>query len=266
MPLFPFFQRKRKIGLALSGGGMRGVGHIAVLKALEEYGLHPDIISGTSAGAIVGAFYAAGKTPDEMLDIVRTSNFFSRSAFRLSRNGIFSPAFLLSLFQTHLGENDFDILKIPLYATATEITQGKTEYFSSGRLFEALLATSAVPFIFPPVILNEKFYVDGGVLNNLPTEIIQDQCDFLIGSHVNAMAPEASNKISLGIEFDRILHLAISGSVYTKSSTCDLFFNPPEMLRYSLFKKAGLEEMISSVYDYTCTKLEEHGFRRGKAK
>lgn len=266
MPLFPLLHRKRKIGLALSGGGMRGAAHIAVLKALEEYDLRPDIISGTSAGAIVGAFYAAGKTPDEMLEIVRTGNFFSRSAFRFSRNGIFSPAFLLSIFQSHLAENDFSILKIPLYAAATEITEGKTEYFSSGRLFEVLLATSAVPFIFPPVILNDKFYVDGGVLNNMPTEIIQDQCNFLIGSHVNAMAPESLSKISPGVEFDRILHLAISGSVYTKSSSCDLFFNPPEMLRYSLFKKNSLDEMISGVYDYACSQLEEHGFRRNKKK
>ena len=77
--------QKPKVGVALSGGGMRGVAHIAVLKALEEYGLKPDVISGTSAGAIVGAFYAACKTTDELTEMVKNETFFSRSSIRLYR-------------------------------------------------------------------------------------------------------------------------------------------------------------------------------------
>lgn len=90
MNLFSFKKKKPIIGLTLSGGGMRGIAHIAVLKALEEYNLKPDIISGTSAGSIVGAFYSFGKTPDEMMEIVKQTTFFSRSYLKLSRNGIFS--------------------------------------------------------------------------------------------------------------------------------------------------------------------------------
>jgi len=79
MGIFTFKKKKPVIGLTLSGGGMRGIAHIAVLKALEEYNLKPHIISGTSAGSIVGAFYSFGKTPDEMMDIVRKTTFFSRN-------------------------------------------------------------------------------------------------------------------------------------------------------------------------------------------
>ena len=109
MNLFSFKKKKPVIGLTLSGGGMRGIAHIAVLKALEEYHLKPDIISGTSAGSIVGAFYSLGKTPDEMMDIVRQTTFFSRSYLRLSKNGIFSSNFILKLFRDHFPEDNFNV-------------------------------------------------------------------------------------------------------------------------------------------------------------
>ncbi|MFP7658248.1 patatin-like phospholipase family protein [Chryseobacterium proteolyticum] len=82
MSLFSFNKKKPVIGLTLSGGGMRGIAHIAVLKALEEFNLKPDIISGTSAGSIVGAFYSFGKTPDEMMDIVKSTTFFFQVLFK----------------------------------------------------------------------------------------------------------------------------------------------------------------------------------------
>lgn len=264
MEFFPFLRKKKKIGIALSGGGMRGVAHIAVLKALDDYNLKPNIISGTSAGAIVGAFYALGKTPDEMMEIVRTRQFFSRSSFRINRKGIFNPDFLLKIFKEYFPEDNFRCLKLPLYAASTELTEGRIEYFSEGPLFQVLLATSAVPFVFPPVIMNGKFYVDGGVLNNMPTEPIRNQCDFLIGSHVNAMGKETLKNMNISTEFDRILHLAIAGSVYIKSNTCDIFINPPDMLKYSLFKKESADIVFETVYRYTSEKLENLGYRKLK--
>jgi NTE family protein len=97
---------KPKVGLTLSGGGMRGIGHIAVLKALEEYNLQPQVLSGTSAGSIVGAFYSLGKSPVEMMEIVKESTFFTRSTFKFSKNGIFNPGFKNSFARCNYG-NDF---------------------------------------------------------------------------------------------------------------------------------------------------------------
>jgi len=151
MGIFSFKTKKPIIGLTLSGGGMRGIAHIAVLKALEEYNLKPDIISGTSAGSVVAAFYALGKTPDEMLEIVKQTTFFSRSFLRLSKNGIFSSKFIMKLFTDYFPENDFRVLKIPVYVAATEMTHGIVDFFSEGELFAPLLASSSVPFILPPV-------------------------------------------------------------------------------------------------------------------
>lgn len=254
--------KKPKVGIALSGGGMRGVAHIAVLKALEEYGLKPDVISGTSAGAIVGAFYAAGKTTDELTEMVKTETFFSRSSIKLSSRGIFNPLFLRRIFEKYFEEDDFSVMKIPLYVAASELTQGRIEYFSEGNLFDVLMASASVPFIFPPVILGDKFYVDGGVLNNLPIEPIKDQCDILIGSHVNSMKPESVQNLTTATEVDRIFHLAISNSVYTKQQDCRIFLNPPEMLRFSLLSKESVDVMLTEVYNYTCQQLEAHQLKK----
>lgn len=262
MGLFSFKKKKPIIGLTLSGGGMRGIAHIAVLKALEEYDLKPNIISGTSAGSIVAAFYSFGKTPDEMIEIVKETTFFSRSYLRLSKNGIFSSNFILKLFNDHFPEDDFKILKIPVYVATTEMTQGIVDFFSEGPLFQPLLASSSVPFIFPPIKMGDKIYVDGGVLDNLPIGPIIDKCDFLIGSHVNSISYEELKHMSLMKEFDRILHLAIAKSVYSKAKSCNIFLDPPKMTKFSLFSKKNLDIMFQEVYDYTCTELEEKGYKK----
>lgn len=262
MGLFSFKKKKPIIGLTLSGGGMRGIAHIAVLKALEEYGLKPDIISGTSAGSIIGAFYSYGKTPDEMMEIVKQTTFFSRSYLKLSKNGIFSSKFILKLFNDHFPEDDFKVLKIPVYVATTELTHGIVDFFSEGELFGPLLASSSVPFVLPPVKIGDKIYVDGGVLDNLPIEPIMDKCDFLIGSHVNSISYDGLENMSLMKEFDRILHLAIAKSVYSKASHCDIFLDPPKMTKFSLFNKKFLDEMFTEAYEYSCNELEERGYKK----
>lgn len=262
MGLFSFKKKKPIIGLTLSGGGMRGIAHIAVLKALEEYGLKPHIISGTSAGSIIAAFYSLGKTPDEMMEIVRQTTFFSRSYLKFSRNSIFSSKFIVKLLNDHFPEDNFSVLKIPVFVAATEMTHGIVDFFSEGELFGPLLASSSVPFVLPPVRIGEKVYVDGGVLDNLPIEPIIDKCDFLIGSHVNSISYDGLENMSLMKEFDRILHLAIAKSVYAKAKSCDIFLDPPKMTKFSLFNKKFLDDMFSEVYAYTCKELEEKGYKK----
>ncbi|MEG2333070.1 MAG: patatin-like phospholipase family protein [Chryseobacterium sp.] len=254
--------KKPIIGLTLSGGGMRGIAHIAVLKALEEYNLKPDIISGTSAGSIIAAFYSFGKSPDEMMEIVKQTTFFSKSFLRLSKNGIFSSNFILKLFTDYFPEDDFKIMKIPIYVATTELTHGIVDFFSEGNLFLPLLASSSVPFVLPPVKIGDKIYVDGGVLDNLPIEPIIDKCDFLIASHVNSISYDSLEKMSLLKEFDRILHLAIAKSVYAKVNSCNIFLDPPKMTKFSLFNKKSLDIMFKEVYEYTCNELENKGYKK----
>ncbi|WP_300601311.1 patatin-like phospholipase family protein [Niabella sp.] len=262
MSLFSFRKKQKIIGLTLSGGGMRGVAHIGVLKALEAFGLKPGIISGTSAGAIIGAFYAAGYSPDQMQEIVIKTSFFSRSSFRLGTTGIFNTVFLQRLFKESFPDDNFNVLNVPLYAAATEVTNGRTEYFSDGKLFQALLASASIPYIFPPIRIGEKVYMDGGILNNFPIEPIYSKCDVLIGSHVNSLVYDDMKKISARKVFDRVVHLAIGKSVYSKAHACDLFFDPPGMTQFSLFDKRGIPQMLDITYQHAVKVLEEKGYRR----
>ncbi|MGJ7033698.1 patatin-like phospholipase family protein [Niabella hirudinis] len=262
MGIFSFRKKQKIIGLTLSGGGMRGVAHIGILRALDEFGLRPHVISGTSAGAIIGAFYAAGYSPQQMQEIALKTTFFSRSSFRLGTTGIFNTVFLQRLFKESFRDDNFNALNIPLYAAATELTHGRTEYFSDGKLFQALLASASIPYIFPPVRIGNSVYMDGGILNNFPIEPIYNKCDLLIGSHVNSLVYDDMQKISARKVFDRVVHLAIGKSVYPKARACDLFFDPPGMTRFSLFDKKGIPQMLDITYKNAVRVLEEKGYRQ----
>ncbi len=259
---WPFRRKKKKIGIALSGGGTRCIGHIGVLKALEEYGLKPTVLSGTSAGAIVAAFYAAGYTPDEMLAIVAGNHFFPRSAIRFRMSGLFHTEFLERLFQEHFPGDDIAGLKLPLYIAATDLGEGAIRYFSEGSLSRALLASASIPFVFPQMTDGERSYVDGGILNNMPIEPLRGKCDMLIGVHVNAPGPTDPHRMGVRKLFDRVVHLAIGSHVYGKAGLCDLFIDPPDMTRFSMFDKKDFAAIFQYVYDYTVALLEERGYKR----
>lgn len=254
--------RQRRIGVTLSGGGMRGIAHIGILKALEEFGFKPDIISGTSMGAIVGAFYAYGYTPDEIIQIATAGSYFNRKNFRLGTTGFFKHQMILDLLEKHLPTNSFERLKIPLYVCATELTQGKTEYFCTGELHLPVVASASIPYIFPPVRIGNKIYTDGGVTNNLPIEPIKNQCDVLIGSHVNSIVFDEMKTISARNMFGRILHLALGTTVYEKRDQCDIFVDPVNMTQYGVFNQKSAFKLFELGYRFTCSTLENAGYQR----
>ncbi|WP_028297167.1 patatin-like phospholipase family protein [Olivibacter sitiensis] len=251
-----FFKKKPKVvGLTLSGGGLRGIGHIGAIKALEEHGMKPDIISGASAGAIIGAFYAAGYSPDEMLSIALRSTFFSPSSLRFRVGGIFNPDFLERLIKEHILDNSFEALKIPLYVAVTDIVKGRTEYISQGELSKMLIASASIPFVFPYVNDGGKMFMDGGIMNNFPIEPIKKKCTRLIGVHVNAISDEKAGPWGAAKILDRIIHLALSNTVYPKAKYCNVFIDPPNMTTFSLFEKKDVQKIYDYVYDYTSNYL-----------
>src|SRR3546814_8063304 len=131
--------RSQKVVLVLSGGGLRGIGHLGAIKSLEEHGYQPSIISGSSMGAIIGAYYAAGYTVDAMLRIIEENNLFPTTSFRLRTSGFVDNRFLSRLIQKHIPQNTFESLKIPTYVSATNVMSGESEYLHSGTPEEALL-------------------------------------------------------------------------------------------------------------------------------
>ncbi|MEY2904591.1 MAG: family protein RssA, partial [Bacteroidota bacterium] len=170
-----------KIGLALSGGGVRAIAQIGILKILNENGIKPTIIAGTSGGAIVGALYASGNDAQTMMDFFTQTPLFHWSKLALSKAGILSPKKFMEDFKKYVPFEKIEDLPIELSIVATDIVHGREKIFTSGNLLDAVMASAAFPGVFQPVTIDGILYSDGGIFNNMPADVIRDQCKFLIG-------------------------------------------------------------------------------------
>ncbi|HEY0604245.1 MAG TPA: patatin-like phospholipase family protein [Herpetosiphonaceae bacterium] len=163
----------RKIGLALGGGGGKGSAHIGVLTALEALHVPIDVITGTSIGGLVGALYAVGYRPYQI------EQWFQRATMRriLDRDptngGFIGTRKIEQLLREAFGARTFEDTSLPLALVAVDIVRGSEVIIREGPLVEAVLASTAIPGLFPPVTLNEQLLVDGGVLNNVPVDVAQ---------------------------------------------------------------------------------------------
>jgi NTE family protein len=159
------------IGLVLSGGGARCFSHIGGLKALEEHGIKPSAIAGSSSGAIIGALYAGGLDADTLYTIVKTINYgdFWRTGVK---GGLISHDGLAELVSVHAPKN-FEDLKIPLAVTTVDIQSGELIVLQHGPLTPAACASNAFPGLFAPIKYLDRYLMDGGILNNFPIDIIR---------------------------------------------------------------------------------------------
>jgi NTE family protein len=179
----------KTIGLALGGGGARGLCHVAFIRALEDLGLKASVVSGTSIGAIAGGFYAAGKTSRDMMEIIDRINFKTLSKmadFSLFR----SPAFIKGkriqqFLDENIPKNRFEDLAIPLKVVATDFWRRQEIVFDSGPLIPAIRASMSIPALFEPVQLDGRVLVDGGVTNPVPYDVIREDCELLIAVDVS---------------------------------------------------------------------------------
>lgn len=159
---------KKKIGLALSGGGALGIAHIGALKALQENKIRISYISGTSAGAVVAACWAFGISTSEMIEISKKLNWLKISKFGYSKLGLNSNKPVGKIIQDYIGDKNIEDAKIPLAIVATDIDSGKKMVFRSGNLAEAVMASACIPVFFAPVGIGKRKFIDGMLVENLP--------------------------------------------------------------------------------------------------
>ena len=236
-----------KIGIALSGGGVRGIAHLGVLKALNEAGIYPSKVAGTSAGAIAGTLYCYGYTPDEILDIVLHTNFFKLMRPAISWKGIFKMETVEALYGQHLSHNSFSDLKIPLVIAATDLTKAKTIYFSEGEIIRPLMASSCIPGIFDPIAIGEDYFVDGGVLNNMPIDPLEGSCDYIIGVNCNHQTEE-HHITNIKKLIERTVIMAMNCNVYSRMPRCDFFIEPLGLASFSVFDVKKAKEIFEAGY------------------
>lgn len=239
-----------KVGLVLSGGGARGVCHLGVIKALEEFGVKIDFISGTSAGSVVGCLYSYGYPPDEILRIIQSTRFFKSLKIAWTWTGLLSFDGLRDVLLKYIPENTFDCLKIPVTLAVTEIKKGRIEYLSQGELMTPIQASCSVPAVFKPVQYLGGVYVDGGILDNLPVKAIHDKCDFIVGSHCNFITSEFDIKNFRSV-IERSLLMAINANTMVSKTLCDVLIEPPEVGKFSGFDLSKAPEIFDIGYQYT---------------
>lgn len=178
-PLVPRFLRRKpvSVGLALSGGGVRGLAHIGVLKVLTEAEIPIHLLAGTSAGGFVGAFYAAGISPqameEEALRVTSPSSKLSFLQRTLPFRGVLSTQKVIEYLHKFLGDLTFDQLRVPLAVVAVDLHTGRKVVLNQGRVLDAVRATTALPGLFTPVELGEWLLVDGGLLDHLPVGVVR---------------------------------------------------------------------------------------------
>ncbi|MBP6385228.1 MAG: patatin-like phospholipase family protein, partial [Pseudarcicella sp.] len=182
------------IGLVLSGGGARGIAHLGVLKAIQEKGIKIDGISGCSAGSIAGAMFAAGYSPEHILEIVVSANTLKAMRPSWNRSGLLKMKKLEEEYLKYIPHNDFEKLQIPLTVNATDIEAGEIIYFSKGEIIKPVMASCCIPGLFEPIVYQKKTFVDGGVLNNMPVSPLLGKYDFIIGSHCNPFGYQKKTK------------------------------------------------------------------------
>lgn len=161
-------QMGTRFGIALGGGGARGMAHIGVMQVLEAHNMRPTVFAGTSIGGLLGAFFAAGKTAAEMEELARHLNWTPLWEWRPGC-GLLNFDGLETLLNLHLPKT-FEELEYPLAVTATDLSAGVPVYLHSGNLHEALQATIAFPGAIDPIWVNGRLLADGGILNQIPVD------------------------------------------------------------------------------------------------
>jgi NTE family protein len=249
-------EEQYNIGLVLSGGGARGFAHLGLIQALNDSGIFPDIISGTSAGALAGVLYADGYTPKEILHIMNSGSRLDFMRPTLPREGLLQIGGIIKILKSALRANTFEELKIPLFVAATDLNNGKAEYFSKGNLLDPVIASASIPVLFQPVMINDIYYVDGGVLDNLPLKPIENKCRFLIGSFVNPVGyvEKCSGLINIA---ERTFMLSMSKEISEKAKKFDLFVAPMELRNFKILDPEKAEELFEVGYNATMEKLKD---------
>lgn len=243
----PKEKRPYRIGVALSGGGARGFAHAGALKAIEEFGLKPDIIAGVSAGAVAAVLYASGIPADEIMSRF-TSKFTDYCKLSIKDGGgIFKLTGMEKFLEKNTGVKNIEDLKIPTYIGVTNFDSGQHEEFHSGPLGKCVCASCSIPIVFNPVTINGVNYVDGGVLRNLPAWAIRDKCDYLIGVNCSPLTNHKVKKSMFDIAM-RTYNLMAKSNQDSDMRSCDLVIITPDLAKYQVFNLKDIEKVYRSGY------------------
>lgn len=252
-------KKKYNIGIALSGGGIKGICHAGALKAFEEVNIRPNIISGVNAGAIVGALYSDGYTPDEIVDLFDDVSFHQFAKIQLPQDGFFSIETFKQFLSNTIRSKTFEELQIPLRIVATDFDNGCIHVFSSGNLINSIIASCSLPILFKPIKIDGTNYVDGGVLQNFPVSTIRNECKTLIGVNASPFIPSTYKKNIYSI-VARTYQFMSKSNILGDKEMCDILIEPKEMSFYDTFDTDKCREIFMLGYKTTQHEISKFKF------
>lgn len=243
--------------LSLSGGGARGIFHAGFLQALDEANLKPEAIAGASMGAIVGAFYAAGVSPREMLKAIKTPDLMHFRSWIGMKGGIGSMDVMREQLFATTGFDNFDQLAIPLTISVTNINTGKNELISSGNLMDAVAASASIPIVFVPVKIGKYYYLDGGLTLNLPAKCLEKEGRPIIGLDCNYLDETDVEYSSLMPVIERTLRIAANNAMQDQIEACAIFVSSKKMKDFNTFDFEKANEIFDIGYACGRQKIPE---------
>lgn len=249
-------RKKLKIGLALGGGGARGFTHLGVLKAFEEYGIKFDAVAGTSVGSLVGAFYCAGYSYEQIYNIakklevkdIRTNKVF----FMPSKTDG-----LEKLIVDELGNIEIEELKIPYCAIAVDLKSTDEIHIKKGNLAKAVAGSCCVPGVFQPVEHEDMLLCDGGLKNTLPANVLKMMgCDYVVSVDINKSRGYGTDSVKVVDVLACSIRILMKSNVIKGYLYSDVVLRP-NTKQFKSTKKDGFEEMIEEGYREAVDKIDE---------
>ena len=248
------------IGYALSGGFIKGFAHLGVIQALLEHDIKPDIISGVSAGALAGVFYADGNEPYRVLDYFSGHKFQDLTKLVIPKVGLFALGEFIDFLKSNLKAQK---LELPLIITATDLDHGRSMHFHKGNIAERVAASCCMPVLFTPVKIGNTHYVDGGLLMNLPVSTIRNECEKVVAVNVSPLMAEKykMNIVSIAM---RSYHFMFRANTFPERDNCDLLIEPYNLEGYSNTELEKAEEIFEQGYNTASEVLDQLIEEKGK--
>ena len=258
--MFDFFKRKKKenlqihrkvkVGLALGGGGARGIAHIGAIKAFEELGIKFDYVAGTSAGSIIGALYAYGKTAKEIEELAKS---LRKKDIMRGMIPFIKPTKTERLEeQLNKAFGDltvFSEMKIPLSVVCTDLKTGKEIDFDYGNVAKVVSGSCAVPGVFTPVVYEDMHLIDGGLRNNVPADVVKKMgANVVFAIDVNHLRGTGTSSLSTISVLSSTIGIMMQAKIDKAMECADLIFEP-SLESFSPLKFEGFDEMIKIGYN-----------------
>lgn len=241
--------KKPVIALVLGSGGARGYAHIGVIEALEQHGIQPDFIVGTSAGSIVGSIYASGKSAVQLRQIALDMKVGDVRDFKIGMKGFFDGQKVQDYVNKQVSEVPLEKMKIPMYVVATELQNGQRTVFNHGNTGQAVRASVSIPSMFIPTMIQGKEYVDGGLVSPVPVDIAKELgADVVIAVDILAQ-PENTETTNVWGLFNQNINIMQNKLAADELKNADIVIQPDLHEKAHIFDVKGRQDTMQAGID-----------------